>query len=601
MAINIEKLLSKQKLGGREVGRVLMASMISDIENLYNPNYIPPLTQEQLYQLIELIGTNKGLLEYSVYGSIHSSLAIHYNRAQTSEQQFYHGSMRYYNYLILAYKAEKELKEADKFPFIIGHNQFKELEAQAQAELASNKESLDSLVLQSVDLFINDSSLQPTQEIALAILATKDQPATRKRILEGFNKVAGHGYEQLGNGQRSDHMSQEEWERVVSEAKEINDKERGGELLLKTRQLFYEGIEAIKKILPLKGPKEEAYALAYLEDIVTDGGPEGILKELEDTPIARKVAKAFKQHFSPYIDYQPEWHCYPDPPENLTKYDVLAKALGLYTGKGSDQKPHPEEFKEDYPELYQALIAYLEEAMPPLKRIEPSQRGEKIISWGELAELGSGYKARLTPNKVDLLRIMERDTERWSDSVRARISQGGLVTMPWDWAPSWPSELLEIKNTHNPVLSKEGIDSLINSSNKESNKDYLFGGAVSAFRHLSAYNALIDILGEVYVIKGLEVAKYPIDNAAEFFSIINYFVYAMYAEVYGDLKERQRRRALVKELFQPVDTESLYPKEEHIDAVKAELKALGYSEQAREALKNFDYFIDSLMGKGGKV
>ena len=78
----------------------------------------------------------------------------------------------------------------------------------------------------------------------------------------------------------------------------------------------------------------------------------------------------------------------------------------------------------------------------------------------------------------------------------------------------------------------------------------------------------------------------------------NGLLYMFHYSVYGDEKEKTRKRELIKELFQPVDIEELKPTQEAIDAVTAELTELGFTTKARKKLKNFDRYMAILMGEG---
>ena len=63
-------------------------------------------------------------------------------------------------------------------------------------------------------------------------------------------------------------------------------------------------------------------------------------------------------------------------------------------------------------------------------------------------------------------------------------------------------------------------------------------------------------------------------------------------------KEKDRKRALIKEIFSPIDYEALKPTTKAIEAVTAQLDKLGFSTKTRKNLKKFDNLIDKLCERG---
>jgi len=122
---------------------------------------------------------------------------------------------------------------------------------------------------------------------------------------------------------------------------------------------------------------------------------------------------------------------------------------------------------------------------------------------------------------------------------------------------------------------------------------------IPALRYLYDFNAVIELIGEVYDIDGIEVAKFDTSLFESQLKGFNGLLYSFYFSVYGDEAEKTRKRELIKELFQPVDAEAQKPTAEALAKVKAELVKGGISSTARKTLKDLDSLIDGLYSGEG--
>ena len=117
-----------------------------------------------------------------------------------------------------------------------------------------------------------------------------------------------------------------------------------------------------------------------------------------------------------------------------------------------------------------------------------------------------------------------------------------------------------------------------------------------ALGYLYAFNTLMEIIGKVYDLPELaEVACFDTSLFESKMSGFNGMLYIFYHNVYGNEAEKQHKRAIIKEAFRPLETETLKPSQEAIEEITAELTKLGLSSDARKKLKYLDAFIDRLM------
>ena len=79
---------------------------------------------------------------------------------------------------------------------------------------------------------------------------------------------------------------------------------------------------------------------------------------------------------------------------------------------------------------------------------------------------------------------------------------------------------------------------------------------------------------------------------------LNNQLYMLYGDVYGTDADKERKRDIIKEVFQPINLDELKPTAEAIETVTAELDRLGFSTEARKKLKKFDTLIERLCERG---
>ena len=153
----------------------------------------------------------------------------------------------------------------------------------------------------------------------------------------------------------------------------------------------------------------------------------------------------------------------------------------------------------------------------------------------------------------------------------------------------------DYKEAINPLSGLDSLDNIAEDTQKrieiEGLQHHLF---IPALSYLYAYNALIELIGAVYDIDGIEVAKFDTSYFESQLEGFNRLLYIFYYTVYGDKEEKARKRELIKEVFSPVYIEDYKPTEDAIATVKEELMKLGISSTARKTLKDFKSLIAKL-------
>jgi len=600
----LDKLLKKKGWTGKEVGQLLIASLLNDIKQLGQGEKTPLFSQADFEKMESSLNSDFDYLSYGVYRELYSSIIDSFNRGQGLCQQFYNGFSRLYLMLREVQIADKVQKAYDDTPLIMTESQYKRLEAEAVQTLKGRKESYYSLLFYILEKSL-DAGDEAPEPIRTAIEATKEIPAEKITFSRSYNEQMGEGYHSLPDGRRSDQMTSEEWQKALEEeclrthkltingepaSTEETIREYNIDRLIKSYELFFKGAKAIREFVLERTGKELDGTDEEIEEAL-DGIIDYVGKARYN-PNAEKIEEALG------FSTPAEWHTYEELPEGLTAYDLLHLIAESSSYEETDEKKHLKAFKTEYKELYTALNAYIEENVPKARGLKPNQLYKDIVSWGELADAGIiGYSSLIQPDDREIVQIWtegEDTTENKSKRLRAGRRGIAILRNPASYQTDENGDYIEKKSPLPFFLSLytlEGDGDKIAEIN--SHIDNLIYPALS---YLYAFNSLMGIIGKVYDLPELEeVARFDTRIFESHMSGYNGMLYLFYHNVYGNEEEKQRKRAIIKEIFRPLEADTLKPSQEAIEEVTAELTKLGFSSDARKKLRYLDAFIDRLM------
>ena len=600
----LKNLLKKKGWTGEEVGKLLIASMLNDIKQQGQADKEPLFSQSDFEKMESSLTSDRDYLTYGVYRDLYSSIIDSFNRGQGLYQQFYNGFSRLFSELREVENADNAQASIDETPLIMTESQYKRLEAEAGEVLRGYKDSYYSILFYILEKFL-DAGEEAPKPIRDAIEATKKIPAKDKSFSRSYNELMGEGYYSLPDGRRSDQMTSEEWQETLqteflkSHKLTINGEPATPEetvqhynqnRLIASYELFFKGAKAIRELVLERTGKQ------------LDGTDEELEEALNDT-----IAYVGKAHYKPNaeqiaeaLDFATptEWHTYEELPEGLTAYDLLDLITDSSSYGETDPRKHLKAFKTEYPELYTALNAYIEEKVPQARGLKPNQLYKDIVSWGELAEHGViGYSSLIQPDDREIVQIWtegEDTTESKSKRLRTGLKGIAILRHPASYQTDEKGDYIEKKS---PLHFFQSLYTLEGDGDKIAELHGYIDNLINpALGYLYAFNALMEIIGKVYDLPELaEVARYDTTLFESKMSGFNGLLYVFYHDVYGNEAEKQHKRAIIKEAFSPLEAEPLKPSQEAIEEITAELTKLGLSSDARKKLKYLDAFIDRLM------
>ena len=606
-ANQLKNLLKKKGWTGKEVGQLLIASMLNDIKQQGQGEKTPLFSQSDFEKMESSLTSDRDYISYGVYRDLYSSIIDSFNRGQGLYQQFYNGFSRLFTELREVENADNAQKNIDDTPLIMTESQYKRLEAEAVQTLRGYKESYYSLLFYILEKFL-DAGDEAPEPIRTAIEATKKIPAEKITFSRSYNEQMGEGYYTLPDGRRSDQLTSEEWQKALMDCflsrhkLTINGEPATAEetvqhynqnRLIKSYELFFKGAKAIRELVLERTGKELELTDEEIEEALND--TIDYVGKARYTPTAEQIAEA--------LDFSEptEWHTYEELPEGLTAYDLLDLVTDSSQYAETDPKQHLKAFKAEYTELYNALNAYIEKNVPKARGLKPNQLYKDIVSWGELADAEIiGYSSLIQPNDREVVQIWtggEDTTETKSKRLRTGLRGIAILKNPASYQTDENGDYIEKKS---PLHFFQSLYTLEGDGDKIAEiHGYTDNLIYPALGYLYAFNALMDIIGGVYDLPELaEVAHFDTTLFESKMSGFNGMLYLFYHNVYGNEEEQEHKRAIIKEVFSPLEADTLKPSQEAIAEITEELTKLGLSSDARKKLKYLDTFIDRLMNSG---
>lgn len=148
------------------------------------------------------------------------------------------------------------------------------------------------------------------------------------------------------------------------------------------------------------------------------------------------------------------------------------------------------------------------------------------------------------------------------------------------------AQMLATKTEWNPILADYTLEKLCGDDDyHQFIRGELLGCInlmATAYSYLYSYNLIVEMLGEVYDIDGLEALQTDgIATIEERAASVNKLIALLFERTSGTPEEKWRKIEILQEFMQPIDCEAWKPAQDAIEATKAQLKELGISREAR--------------------
>lgn len=624
MARDVNRIMSKTKWTGEELGRILLAELVRTVlvAKGESADKNPLVTDKDLTAMEKGLETDRNYNVYNTYRYLYFQVTKNYNQGVNLMSQFQGAYNREIMHLSDCYNHEKTKLEQSKLPIIVTKSKYEELTKEAREELNNIGESYAGLIIKLAGWFSKNLDKAPAG-FAEALEATKQEQVTNKEIAEAWlNEIDGYCLV-LPNGLRSDTATQEEWEAAVQEAfmAEHNCKMVDFVSNVIVSDYFTQSTPFGKAVAFYKHAQNKLFFKWLWE------GKEGVIKDLGNNnaaPSSETIEKQlvtlqkmieedttdlydlldisiyskeenYKKAFKFAEDNVTDVILYEELPQTVSKFDILKDGYFLYYGEieGYNPKDMFKAFTADYPALYSILDQYVKENLPVFKGIKAAKYHELLISYTELEEKGiADYST--TPTKEHLAKNYAA-ADNFDYMTYKRIKSSGYAVLQ-DFVPGIADTgEIQVQSDLRLAVNLEALEAieLMKNNMIEARENRL----LPSVRYLFAFNTLIDIFADFFGYEDLlkvKVKEYDITSKMESY---NDLIFLLYKTVFGNEEQKQHKRELVKTLFTPLYAENFKPTAQAIAQVKEEVEKLGFSKAGRDNLADYDYYITILLGE----
>lgn len=561
MNFDINRLLKKKGWTGEETGKALIYSLVNDFKQTLAGSTDPkPLFHsERIREMLHGFRASASDIEaYNRYIELEHWIKQYQAVANAYFQRFQSSINEYIAIVGAAEAAESEYHYIERLPRIMTQKQYEALKAKRIEETLDPDgdgtdaigDSLLNLIFRTVNYYAVQLETDPKKANPLKAVKKRYQktPETNPDIIAVWidEGMAG-GYSQLPDGTRSDEVSREEFQKRYYHFNP--DLQR----LLTERD---EGLTGLPGSLSFERATKRARAAHMGEEPPEEG---------------RSIVT---------------WHNYEEPPEGLTKWDIIEEdakneiALSRYYPSTESENPTPEEyladaiaFKKEFPELVEAVFKALDamgftygEEEKPLSAIPVEEWFTTVISWREL------YNASFPGFRE----WVEADTNIFEEDKRA-LMNGIAILRASDLLSTLDNgdgrKCLAIDEEGNYIEPKGGAD-LCNSfglekytpANPESGDDidYIERNRETledSLRWLIGYDTALQLIADETGIADFTIFSVDINRCLERTEAVNSLFDLLYEHIdaieYADKEKKAAKLEALRDVFYPLKTGEL--------------------------------------------
>ena len=600
------KVLSKKHWTPEDVGRLLIESYLTDIQRSRSTRATTrqPLISPEEYAELER-GVRMSFYnapDFDIYKALHALLVNQSTIQLDLLQKTFGQGFAHVGAILQEFRTAEEAEtEESHHPLIMTDSQYKRTVSEATDILRSTPESFYGLVFGMLAMCYSQPNKAP-KAVRDALELAQDTPARGKAIFKIYRTVNHficyeNGYHILPDGRSTENMSRGERSSALDKVNYISGLTNAAE---KSFELFCRGPQAARNFVMQKtGKALDMTDEEILEKLETYGNDPDRLESLIDEALRT------------YIPTQ--WHTYTDEeflkqfPDNFTAFDMLESIVWRAHDitEAKERRNFLKLFKGDFPELFSALKAYIEELVPETRELKPNQALKEFTTWGALADADvPGYLTQTTPKNEDIrdLAVLgevkpKRCFFRFAKSCDIAILQ--LHTNPSSLYVNSDGDYVP-----EPTFRKTSIlaftDDDRESRLKRKNVEHWMKTIKNTMASVYAHDALMEALGKVFNLPEIgTVAKY---NKSYFDGLISKYnkrlVYLFFFPN-GTKDEVEEKRHILRDYFGYWDFDYLKPSQEAIDDLTETLSSL-QSNELLAKLQNYDSLLQSLKGRLGK-
>ena len=525
---------NKKKWTGEEAGRLLFMALAERTAAARGEKAAgePLEVTNEILKVAEDALDKEQVAIYAVYRSLYHAITNYYNDVSKLQYEFSYSTQIIYESLDKVIKREVLTEDLEKQPLIMSRSKCLDL---ARSHRTSFYEIFFDVLQASIT-----GTKEPPQAIIDALEELKRTPAKDIPLFEAYRQptytLHGKRLDELTDAELEEEITRE-WaaNAGVEPTREALDAYKQKQSNLATELLFtgelrgYIENQTGVKIDCTDAELEEAIKCIF-----------GDTQRTYTNGYISTISEAFKMFIEVTTATQKEFS------ENLTAFDLLNIVVeegGKYESLENKemQREYFKQVKNDLPQLFASLEAYIKEAAQ-LHDLREGGYYDKCCTYAELEErhiIGFNLQSDPAPAVIDLLKKGSIEEATYSDRMRAVKS--GIALFNGDFEPidplgSYPNPLEDAENEREQVERAERL-------------------VYDALGTIHAYNAALELISIAFDIDDIRTAKVSLDKITETAEQFNRILYSINATMYGGNEEKAHKREQLKKIFDPIDLE----------------------------------------------
>ena len=550
---NIKRLLNKKGWTGKELGQIEIANMAHMFDQqIHGKTPTPLVTNEDFTQMLNSINDPVQGKAYNDYIKIHKWLSIAYNVTSGQEQQAQSNFKTLLNYISVARAIENTYAYIEKLPVIMTQKQYNDFVEKRKNEIVNPKGGIGfgmfNMFIEALESLVNQLQSNPRKTNPLKTLKPKLEKELVKdpRILKRYNEVMGNGYYTIDEtGERSDQMTQEEWQKAIS-SPELSD--------------------AMDNRYGKPVPKSFT-RIAEVAKATFNGATEDEIKNIEN-----------KYRMTKPVTF----HLYENPPEDLNKWEILETGdlFEYYRSlEGADEEGNElpndkydqailedvKAFKKEFPTVFKAVLKDMHKYIGDVADTPIEEWNTITYEWKDL------YKANyysFNETYLDDISIFDGNKKAIFNGV-AILQEGTFNKLTIDdngyyKAPNVWGSLADLSLEAFFTDSRNYAD---NTEDVEIARETL----LESYYYMLGFNKALDLIEDYFDLPQLEVFKFNTSAMANRMEAFDSLVAMLFKDIkerdYEDKNLQNKKLDVLKNFFFPLECNKITIPQENIDKV----------------------------------
>lgn len=554
---DIKRLLRKKKWTGKELGQIAISNVCQMWDTqMHGKTPTPLVSKEDFSKMLDALVDPAQIKVYNTYMELYRWLNVAYNVADGQQQQIQLNIKTIKSYLDVTDALEETYTYIEKLPIVMTEKQYKDYIGKRENEILDYFKDYDLNLFQMLEqaLFALNRQLSSTPNKANPLKTLKPKLEKEKvedqRILNLYNEATENGYFEIDEtGERSDQMTEEEWEKAII-APELPEAQR-----IKYGKVFTQ--DSVMKM--------------DLSKAAFEGATEEELERIED-----KYSR--KKHYT--------FHPYDNPPEDLTRWDIIEDDIYLnwyypsLEGRGEDEQEETYKqavleditaFKNEFPKVFESIRKDMKKYLGDVVDKPIEEWADVTYSWEEIRKL----------NYYDFNDVFFDESSVFDGNGRALFNGVAIIKEDWPFKPSGidergyykaPDVLDSLAPLSIACFFPDAPDYADDADMIEHNRERI----LESYYFLLGFTTAIDLIADYFDLPAIKVFKFDVDWLAEATGALDTKAMLLYKKIkdrnYEDKELQRKKLEALKNFFYPLECEKMKIPQEHKDEAIAGFK-----------------------------